>query len=689
MPDKSQWTILGAGRLGLGVLAPLANSLEMSSLLVVAGENTSREQIKHYNEVKNYSIMLDKPLSERTVFDYQFVTRSDIDTIVNSIASLRTRVVSTSVGEDRLPEVLPILVAGLRERAKHGSEAEATGLLLLICENGRGPDGRPRAASVREELKEMLEPDLDSLVEMPTVVLDSIVPHLLDTNLRVKVSRGDIWMEETSLTRELFENTSSVHLTSAADISFIHTRKLYCVNTLHLLLSVSGALAREETVQRIATDRSLAPYWSKICDSLAVAACASGDLAVDQKVGNSSTADYAKEALKRLRLPPWPDFDDVERAMTKLRRGWYLDDGRIDGPVVDAGLVEAPDKHPTLVHAIALALYSVVGSINALAQRFACVPGESPPARSHHQSVRNAFASGLALASESPFTDGNERSALIEALARDFQYLTEVRPSAWNPTMLAKFLRRPISTDLQALPRRAGDIRCVMFDLDEGLVATESLLYRVTRELIAKKSHNGSTLTHDEYAKHVGSPEPEFFQRMVSRFQISTSSSKDLVREREDRFLEALDEVDSQILLKPGFRALLEILADKGVVMAVCSNASERRVGATLARAGIRNYFEEVITPIGEFLPKGSSIGPSMYEEVRKTLTQKREHCVVVESSLVGVSAAVDAGMYTLLVINDYTQPRRAARAGVQVLGNAQVLQTWFKDHFGHPPARI
>lgn len=687
-PERERWTIFGAGRLGLGVLAPLANDRKLSSLLVVAGENTSRETVDRYNQMSEYKVLLDRSPHEQLVSDYRLVTRSDVAEIVESIADLRTRVVSTSVGEDRLPEVLPILVAGLRERvARHNSSAEATGLVLLICENGRGPDGRPRAATVREELKEMLKPiDLEAIVEMPTVVLDSIVPLLPDKRLSVKVSVGDIWIEETARTRELFASSDRVHLADQDALSLIHTRKLYCVNTLHLLLSVAGAVADEETIDRIATDPKLKRHWVKVCESLAVATCEPREHTTGEVIGNSSTIDYAKRALKRMQRPAWPD--EVDRAMAKLRRGWYLDDGRIDGPVVDASLIEHPDQHPALVHAIALALYSVVDSIQALALQFACVPSESP-ARSREQKVKSTFASGLALAAESPFSDNPVRTPLVEALARDFEWLNDVPPVPLSTALVAEFLARPISTNLQALPRHAGEVRCVMFDLDEGLVATESLLYRVTRELIEARSHDGSTLTHDQYAEHVGSPEPEFFRKMIKEFEIRSSTPGDLVREREELFLKALDTVNSQILLKPGFRSLLAFLADRHVDMAVCSNASEGRVKATLEHAGISKYFDEVITPSAGFQPKGSPNGNSMYEEVRTKLGHERGDCVVVESSLVGVSTAVEAGLYTLLVVNDYTQPKRATRAGVHVLGNAQMLQTWFTEQWDRPPVAV
>jgi len=98
-----------------------------------------------------------------------------------------------------------------------------------------------------------------------------------------------------------------------------------------------------------------------------------------------------------------------------------------------------------------------------------------------------------------------------------------------------------------------------------------------------------------------------------------------------------------------------------------------RRVAATLDHVGLAAFFEAVMTPRDGLQPKPA---PDMLLELSSGVGAGR--CLVVESSLRGVTASVDAGCFTLLLVNDYTGPEIVGRRGVEVLGNAQVLYSWF-----------
>jgi len=66
--STNDWVVLGAGRLGRGLLAPVASELGFRSLLLVAGQNTSQQEVDRFNEAREagegYCIELDAP-SER------------------------------------------------------------------------------------------------------------------------------------------------------------------------------------------------------------------------------------------------------------------------------------------------------------------------------------------------------------------------------------------------------------------------------------------------------------------------------------------------------------------------------------------------------------------------------------------------------------------------------------------------
>ena len=156
-------------------------------------------------------------------------------------------------------------------------------------------------------------------------------------------------------------------------------------------------------------------------------------------------------------------------------------------------------------------------------------------------------------------------------------------------------------------------------------------------------------------------------------------TADELVVERDRRYQSALSATEPDSLVKPGFREVLELLERRRVRMAVCSNASKRRVEATLKHVGLANYFGATMTPDEGLQPKPS---PDMLLALQERFGLEASRCLVVESSLLGVAASVDAGCYTLLLVNDYTAPLLVGRRGVEVLGNAQVLRSWFAAYF-------
>ena len=680
----SQWVVLGAGRLGRGFLAPVACELGFRSLLLVAGENTSQAAVEQFNHARDagegYWIELDTPSERVQMLDYTFSTVVDTRVPIEAIADHRTQVLSTSIGGDRLGQVAPMIAEGLRLRAQQGDGAEVPRLLILACENGRSATGLTAAEVLRDAIEAIMpRAEISRLAELPRVVIDAMIPALGGPQSVLRVSRGTLWIEECDLAVELVARSSHIRMLSSSDVEALHTRKLYCFNALHLLLAVIGHYAGETTIDRVATDPSLQAPLDSIVNGLVAASCQRHGLHPDDVVGGESTAAYAKRVMTRLQRPQWDHFDPVARVAPKLRGGWYMEDGRIDGPLEDAGLIAEPHRCRQLTHAASLCMYFVVTSIRQLEQRFFWLDaGRTLPQSGLDGSVTNLIR-GTAFVPASTFGDENQNSALNEAFARDFLELQRTMKGTWSTERVARFLDREIPTRLRVLPRGLSNLGCVIFDLDEGLVASESLLYRVTQILITEHSHRGRTITHDDYARHVGMSEIDFFAKMHSAYQIRGMTADELVAERDRRYQSALSATEPDSLVKPGFREVLELLERRGVRMAVCSNASKRRVEATLKHVGLANYFGATMTPDEGLQPKPS---PDMLLALQERFGLEASRCLVVESSLLGVAASVDAGCYTLLLVNDYTAPLLVGRRGVEVLGNAQVLRSWFAAYF-------
>src|SRR3712207_433927 len=138
--SEKHWVEFGAGCLGRGFLNEVAAKLGYTTTLVVAGERTPREVVDAYNRRRGeggYQVREftggagQEPVS---LDNYWFRLRTPARDLVEIIANPKTRVISTSVGISRLPEVVPLLVDGLDGRART-RPAREVGLLILACEN--------------------------------------------------------------------------------------------------------------------------------------------------------------------------------------------------------------------------------------------------------------------------------------------------------------------------------------------------------------------------------------------------------------------------------------------------------------------------------------------------------------------------------------------------------------------------
>jgi putative hydrolase of the HAD superfamily len=675
--DRDLWIVLGAGRLGRGFLNLVAGDQAFRSLLVVEGVNTTEEDVEELNGLlqsgAGYSVVVAQS-SERThLLNYTFTTALDTGAIIAQIADPATRIISTSVGLDRLLEVTGIVASGLSRRVTDRMPP----ILMLVCENGRSEDGLIPSEIFKRELEKSIPPQvLEQAAILPRVVTDCAVPALPRPATPILIGEGTLWIENLQSVTTFLKPSRHVKLADPADMAILHTRKLYGYNALHCIISVLGHFADEPNVDIIAREPGLHIQLEKIVEGLVGAICHRHSIDPASTLGGQTVRDYVREALGRLQRP-LGDFDLTERAMKRIGSGWYLRDGRLEGPIVDLGLLDKPWLCVQLVHALALCLYCFVRNLDTLR-------GDLPWLSVSRPSRRRDGLGSTSITSEqfheqSIFHPAKTSHALMEVLAEDFRVLNKWTGSRWPTREISRFLDRPISAEMRVAPKSVAALSCVVFDLDEGLVATESLLYLVTRDLVAKYSKNGRTISHDEYARHVGTSEIAFFQEMIREFQIRGITADALVKERENLYHVRLEGTVPESLVKPGFKEILQLLANQKAKMAVASNASERRVEATLDHVGIANYFAACRSPSRGLREKPAA---DMIDAILSEFGEDAQRCVVVESSVTGVEAARRAGCYCILLVNDYTSPEPMERRGVEVLSNSQALLLWFKTFF-------
>lgn len=113
-----------------------------------------------------------------------------------------------------------------------------------------------------------------------------------------------------------------------------------------------------------------------------------------------------------------------------------------------------------------------------------------------------------------------------------------------------------------------------------------------------------------------------------------------------------------------GARDLLEALAAEGVPMALVTNTRRGLTERALNSIG-RHYF--VTSVCGDEVPRGKP-APDAYQKAAALLGYDPAHCLAIEDSVNGATAAEEAGCPVLVVPNDIVVPSTPRRRHVDSL---------------------
>ncbi len=126
-------------------------------------------------------------------------------------------------------------------------------------------------------------------------------------------------------------------------------------------------------------------------------------------------------------------------------------------------------------------------------------------------------------------------------------------------------------------------------------------------------------------------------------------------------------QVDAGLPHKAGVVPLLELLVASQVTRAVVTSSKTERAWRKLETAGLRGYFDVVVSGSDIDEPKPA---PDIYCLAARQLGVEPARCVVLEDSNPGVRAALAAGMHPIQV-PDLLQPDEALRSrGYRIVGS-------------------
>ena len=189
----------------------------------------------------------------------------------------------------------------------------------------------------------------------------------------------------------------------------------------------------------------------------------------------------------------------------------------------------------------------------------------------------------------------------------------------------------------RALPQHIG---AVLFDMDDTLVDSEQAWFDATRQLW--EEYEVSKGFDDDVSDELRGGTIENVVAVFSRVHPGVDADV-----AECRMLELLQEhLADGVEPMPGAEALLEALSGT-IPLAVASNSPSAIVKATMQSLGWQRRFVAMLGTEDVERPKPA---PDLYLAAAERCGVAPEHCVVMEDSRTGATAAREAGAFVVAV---------------------------------------
>lgn len=183
--------------------------------------------------------------------------------------------------------------------------------------------------------------------------------------------------------------------------------------------------------------------------------------------------------------------------------------------------------------------------------------------------------------------------------------------------------------------------KAVIFDLDGLLVDTETISYKIYKEIFAEIGYEFSLA---EYAqKFSGKTLLQNIEQLVNTYQLpwTVEAGFSKVAEIEGGF------VAQGVELKPGAIELLTYLKNNGFKIAMASSSIEERAKGILRQHNIVECFDAFV--FGYEVDKGKP-APDIFLRACEKVAESPENCLVLEDSEAGVQAAFSANIPVICI---------------------------------------
>jgi HAD superfamily hydrolase (TIGR01509 family) len=174
----------------------------------------------------------------------------------------------------------------------------------------------------------------------------------------------------------------------------------------------------------------------------------------------------------------------------------------------------------------------------------------------------------------------------------------------------------------------------ILFDMDGVIVNSQPTHRKAIKKFCDKHDQDISDSFLEENA--LGRPNKEWIPELFG--DMDSDKVQQLSDEKEEIFRDLFNPKDHVI---KGIHDFLDKLKDQNIPMDIATSAPMENVNYILSDLSINGYFGVILGP--DDIENGKP-DPEIYQKAAKALDKKPENCIVIEDSVPGVKAGLNAG---------------------------------------------
>lgn len=178
-----------------------------------------------------------------------------------------------------------------------------------------------------------------------------------------------------------------------------------------------------------------------------------------------------------------------------------------------------------------------------------------------------------------------------------------------------------------------------IFDMDGVLFDTERVYQQTWHEIAAER---GMELGNGFLEAITGTSGAHMCQVLEEFYRVADGAA--IAKECMGRVREKLS---VHVPVKEGVYEILEFFRERGMKTAVASSSLPQQIEANLQKAGIKDYFSEIVS--GTEVEHGKP-APDIFLRAAERIGSRPQECFVFEDSGNGIKAGYAAGCITIMV---------------------------------------